>query len=68
MKMKKSGWKVIISCAIPLLAILLFPLLGLRTSIAFFIWMVIMFGCYWVMTSLPESNDNYFKDKKYGCH
>lgn len=66
--MKKYRLRIIIGCAIPLLAVLLFPVLGLRTSIAFFVWMVIMFGCYWFMTSLPEDNSNYFKDKKYGCH
>lgn len=65
---RKHGLRIVIGSALPLLAILLFPVLGLRTTFALFIWMVIMFGCYWGMTSLPESDDNYFKNKKYGCH
>lgn len=66
--MKKYRWRIMFGCMLPLVAIILFPVLGMRTTIAFFIWMVIMFVCYLIFTGLPEDNSNYFKDKKYGCH
>lgn len=66
--MKKYRWRIIVGCVLPLISIILFPILGMRTSIAFFAWMIIMFACYLVITGLPEDKSNYFKDKKYSCH
>lgn len=66
--MKNPGIRIVTGCALPLFLIFLFPLIGIRSSIALFIFAVIMFGCYWFLTSLPEDRNDYFKDKKYGCH
>ncbi len=66
--MKKYKLRILAGCIIPLISIFLFPFLNIRANIALFIYMIFMFGGYLLMTSLPEGDDNYFKDKKYGCH
>ena len=66
--MKKPKIRVLIGCIIPLISIFLFPFLNIKASIALFVYMMLMFGGYLLMTNLPESDDNYFKDKSYKCH
>lgn len=66
--MKKHKLRILIGCLIPLISLFLFPFLNIKTSIALFVYMVFMFGGYLLMTNLPESEDDYFKDKKYNCH
>ena len=54
--------------AIPVVPLLVSPFLNIKTTMALFVYLAVMLGGYLVITSLPDKNQSYLKDKKYGCH
>ncbi len=66
--MNRRYWRVLMGLAIPVVPLLLSPFLNTKTTIALFVYLVVMLGGYLVITSLPDKKQSYLKDKKYGCH
>lgn len=78
--MKNHSWLMLVCCLGPLFLIFLAPALGLNSSGAFFVFIVAMFLCSFMMTGKgggccgghheekSDKNDNKEEEGKHGCH
>ncbi|OSZ77133.1 hypothetical protein CAP36_12010 [Chitinophagaceae bacterium IBVUCB2] len=74
--MKKHSIMMIIGCTVPLLLIFLLPLFGVSRNISIFIFIVLMFGCHFLMIGRHGSHnghdnsnsDNTNQNKKEDSH
>ena len=68
--MNKHTIMMIAGCTLPLLLIFILPLFGVSRNISIFIFIVLMFGCHFLMMGKHVShgshseNDNTNQDKK----
>lgn len=69
--MKNHGLWMILCCALPLLLIFILPTFGVRSDVALFIFIILMFGCHILMMRGhrgKHNKGNNEKEVKYGYY
>jgi len=61
--MKNHMFWMIIGCVVPMLLIFILPTLGVSNEVAFLIFIILMFGCHFLM--LGHHHDSEDQDEKH---
>lgn len=66
--MKRQGLWMVLGCALPLLLIFLFPMVGIRGNWQFFIFILLMFACHLGMSRHHHGKNNSEKEDDHEHH
>jgi len=61
--MRNHMFWMIIGCVVPMLLIFILPTLGVSNEVAFLIFIILMFGCHFLM--LGHHHDSEDQDEKH---
>ena len=60
----KHGFFHLLGCLIPIALIFILPAFGLSSGMTFTIFLVLMFGCHFMMMGMHGSHDHAHHDKQ----